>query len=118
MGAYNIGIRLIGGCCGFEPYHIRAMAEELLDVRGKLPVASAKSDYDLSLHKELEKVMPRYKGKGDLSYWMDNHPCTGRPLSTAMHPQLVDACSRFSCFLLTLPLVIILMLRSCGGDLS
>merc|ERR1719510_2353275 len=29
--AYNIGVRLIGGCCGFEPYHIRAMAEELLD---------------------------------------------------------------------------------------
>merc|ERR1719343_1621051 len=31
--AYNIGVRLIGGYCGFEPYHIRAMAEELLDVR-------------------------------------------------------------------------------------
>merc|ERR1711923_492370 len=71
-----------------EAYNIRAMAEELLDVRGKLPVASAKSDYDLSLHKELEKIMPRYKGKGDISYWMENHPCTGRPLSTAMHRQL------------------------------
>ena len=78
--AYEIGVRIIGGCCGFEPYHIRAMAEELLDVRGKLPVASAKSDYDLSLHKELEKIMPRYKGKGDLSYWMDTHPCTGEIL--------------------------------------
>ena len=21
--AYNLGIRYIGGCCGFEPYHIR-----------------------------------------------------------------------------------------------
>ncbi|KAG7278298.1 hypothetical protein CRUP_029903, partial [Coryphaenoides rupestris] len=27
--AYNAGIRYIGGCCGFEPYHIRAIAEEL-----------------------------------------------------------------------------------------
>ena len=27
--AYNIGIRYIGGCCGFEPYHIRALAEEV-----------------------------------------------------------------------------------------
>merc|ERR1712172_224337 len=27
--AYELGIRYIGGCCGFEPYHIRAMAEEL-----------------------------------------------------------------------------------------
>lgn len=27
--AYNIGIRFIGGCCGFEAYHIRAVAEEV-----------------------------------------------------------------------------------------
>ena len=27
-----MGVRYIGGCCGFEPYHIRAIAEE---VRGK-----------------------------------------------------------------------------------
>jgi hypothetical protein len=24
-----MGIRYIGGCCGFEPYHIRALAEEV-----------------------------------------------------------------------------------------
>ena len=28
--AYNMGIRYIGGCCGFEPYHIRAIAEEVM----------------------------------------------------------------------------------------
>jgi len=27
--AYNAGIRYIGGCCGIEPYHIRAVAEEV-----------------------------------------------------------------------------------------
>ena len=27
--AYDNGIRYIGGCCGFEPYHIRALAEEV-----------------------------------------------------------------------------------------
>lgn len=27
--AYDIGIRFIGGCCGFEPYHIRALSEEV-----------------------------------------------------------------------------------------
>lgn len=27
--AYNAGIRYIGGCCGVEPYHIRAVAEEV-----------------------------------------------------------------------------------------
>jgi len=40
--AYDMGIRYIGGCCGFEPYHIRAMAEELRGERGKLPEASKK----------------------------------------------------------------------------
>lgn len=79
--AYELGVRYIGGCCGFEPYHIRAMAEELRDVRGKLPEASAKSDYDLSLHKELGSKMARYNKKGDLDYWMTMHPATGRPLS-------------------------------------
>ena len=27
--AYTMGIRYIGGCCGTEPYHIRAVAEEV-----------------------------------------------------------------------------------------
>merc|ERR1719494_854865 len=40
--AYDMGIRYIGGCCGFEPYHIRAIAEELAEERGKLPKASEK----------------------------------------------------------------------------
>ena len=38
--AYELGIRYIGGCCGFEPYHIRAMAEELAEERGRLPAVS------------------------------------------------------------------------------
>ena len=25
--AYKLGVRYIGGCCGFEPRHIRAMSE-------------------------------------------------------------------------------------------
>uniref|UniRef100_A0A673IB82 Betaine--homocysteine S-methyltransferase 1-like n=1 Tax=Sinocyclocheilus rhinocerous TaxID=307959 RepID=A0A673IB82_9TELE len=40
--AYKAGIRYIGGCCGFEPYHIRAVAEELATERGILPEASQK----------------------------------------------------------------------------
>ena len=27
--AYDMGIRYIGACCGFEPYHVRAIAEEV-----------------------------------------------------------------------------------------
>lgn len=40
--AYDLGIRYIGGCCGFEPYHIRAIAEELAPERGFYPEASEK----------------------------------------------------------------------------
>ena len=40
--AYDLGVRYLGGCCGFEPYHIRAIAEEMAEVRGKLPPASDK----------------------------------------------------------------------------
>ncbi len=48
--AYNLGVRYIGGCCGVEPYHIRAMAEELSAERGgRLPEASDKSDVDFSV---------------------------------------------------------------------
>merc|ERR1711953_1598969 len=83
--AYELGVRFIGGCCGFEPYHIRAMAEELADVRGGLPEASSKSDHDLAIHRSLEeKGLKRYKNKGCLDYWMDHQPATGRPLSTAV----------------------------------
>merc|ERR1712218_259941 len=83
--AYELGVRFIGGCCGFEPYHIRAMAEELSDIRGCLPVASNKSDHDLAIHRSLEeKGLKRYKNKGCLDYWMEHQPATGRPLSTAL----------------------------------
>ncbi len=52
-GAYELGVRYIGGCCGFEPYHIRAMAEELAEERnGMLPEASAKTDIGLEILKE------------------------------------------------------------------
>ena len=32
--AYELGVRVIGGCCGFESHHVRAMAEELQAERG------------------------------------------------------------------------------------
>lgn len=40
--AYNAGIRYIGGCCGFEAYHIRALSEELHAERGFFPAGSEK----------------------------------------------------------------------------
>ena len=31
--AWEMGCRYIGGCCGFEAYHIRAVCEELVEER-------------------------------------------------------------------------------------
>ena len=45
-------------------YIFRAMAEELADIRGGVPVASNKSDHDLAIHRSLEeKGLKRYKNK-------------------------------------------------------
>ena len=56
--AYEVGVRVIGGCCGFESHHIRAMAEELAEERGRLPAGSQKSDYDLSVMKGKADTFP------------------------------------------------------------
>ena len=40
--SYELGVRYIGGCCGFQAYHIRAVAEELAEERGKAPAGSDK----------------------------------------------------------------------------
>ena len=50
--AYDLGVRVIGGCCGFEPYHIRAIAEELAEERKGFPEGTDKSDHDLSTMKK------------------------------------------------------------------
>ena len=43
--AWDMGIRYIGGCCGYEPYHIRALSEELIAERGgKIPDGCEKHD--------------------------------------------------------------------------
>jgi len=78
--AYTIGARVLGGCCGWEPYHIRAIAEELAEERGGLPEGSDKSDFDLkTLKKKADLGRPDFAGKGDKSFWWDMEPTTGRP---------------------------------------
>ena len=54
--AYELGIRIIGGCCGFESYHIRAIAEELAQEKGGFPTGSEKSDFDFSTRKRKDDM--------------------------------------------------------------
>ncbi|CAL8329455.1 unnamed protein product [Arctogadus glacialis] len=80
--AYNAGIRYIGGCCGFEPYHIRALAEEMSPERGVLPAASDKhglwgaglATYGASFMTE----------RACREYWENLLPASGRPNCPSM----------------------------------
>lgn len=84
--AYQLGFRVLGGCCGFEPYHIRAMAEELAKERGRMPEGSDKSDHDLAtLQQKADLGRPDFKGKGEKKFWWDMEPSTGRPWARACH---------------------------------
>ncbi|XP_064607668.1 betaine--homocysteine S-methyltransferase 1-like [Liolophura sinensis] len=80
--AYNIGIRYIGGCCGFEAQHIRAIAEELAPERGSLPAGSSKHTPwggGLRMH-----TKPWVRARARRDYWENLKPSSGRPFSAAM----------------------------------
>ncbi|XP_050714848.1 betaine--homocysteine S-methyltransferase 1-like [Eriocheir sinensis] len=75
--AYDLGVRYLGGCCGFEPYHIRAIAEELAEERGKLPPGSQKHQpwgrsSEFSDFSFIKKRVGR-------EYWENIVPSCGRP---------------------------------------
>ena len=53
----------MGGCCGFEPYHIRAMAEELAKERQCYPESSTKTDLDFSYIAAMAEARPEFIGK-------------------------------------------------------
>ncbi|XP_071380784.1 betaine--homocysteine S-methyltransferase 1-like isoform X3 [Centroberyx affinis] len=80
--AYNAGIRYIGGCCGFEPYHIRALSEELAPERGFLPAASEKHGNwgsGLEMH-----TKPWVRARARRDYWENLKPASGQPLCPSM----------------------------------
>uniref|UniRef100_A0A2K6LAR7 Betaine--homocysteine S-methyltransferase 2 n=1 Tax=Rhinopithecus bieti TaxID=61621 RepID=A0A2K6LAR7_RHIBE len=80
--AYNLGVRYIGGCCGFEPYHIRAIAEELAPERGFLPPASEKHGSwasGLDMH-----TKPWVRARARRDYWENLLPASGRPFCPSL----------------------------------
>jgi len=79
--AYEMGIRYIGGCCGFEAYHIRAVCEELHKERGILPAGHEKHDLwgkGLFIH-----TKPWVRARASREYWENLKPASGRPYSSA-----------------------------------
>ncbi|XP_013406704.1 betaine--homocysteine S-methyltransferase 1 [Lingula anatina] len=77
--AYEIGVRYIGGCCGFEPYHIRELAEELAPERGgKRPPGADKNGVwgDSMAESTISNHTPTRNNK---EYWQSVVPASGRP---------------------------------------
>jgi len=80
--AYELGVRYIGACCGMEPYHVRAMAEELQKERGKLPTGSEKhGQWGDGLR---QHTKPWVRARARREYWENLKPSSGRPFSGAM----------------------------------
>jgi len=80
--AFDLGVRYIGGCCGFEAYHIRAVAEELAAERGRMPEGSEKH---MPWGKGLEMhTKPWVRARASKEYWQNMKPAGGRPFCPAM----------------------------------
>ena len=80
--AWELGVRYIGGCCGFQPYHIRACAEELAVERKKSPEGSEKHlpwGGGLVMH-----TKPWVRARARRDYWENLKPAGGRPFCPAM----------------------------------
>ena len=80
--AWKEGVRYIGGCCGFQPYHIRAIAEELSEERGRLPAGSEKHlawAGGLAMH-----TKSWVRARAARTYWENIKPAGGRPYCPAM----------------------------------
>lgn len=80
--AYEAGVRYLGGCCGFEPHHIREMAEELSKELGRRPPGKDKHE---AWGKTLSaSSFPQLKTRVGEEYWSKVIPGSGRPFSPAV----------------------------------
>jgi betaine-homocysteine S-methyltransferase len=81
--SWELGVRYIGGCCGFEAYHIRAVSEELSHVRGNKQAEASEKHAQwgggLQMH-----TKPWVRARARKEYWQNLKPATGRPTSSSM----------------------------------
>ena len=75
--AYDAGVRYVGGCCGFEPHHVRALAMELEAETGRKPPGRRHAD------KWAESLKLVYRSTDDgervtEEYWKELIPAAGR----------------------------------------
>eukprot|EP00058_Branchiostoma_floridae_P000432 XP_002585920.1 hypothetical protein BRAFLDRAFT_90330 [Branchiostoma floridae] len=78
--AFDLGVRYIGGCCGFEPHHIRAISEEVVTERGgRLGEASKKHLPWGGALKTDQSEKDFINGKDTREFWESVKPALGRP---------------------------------------
>merc|ERR1711962_1864115 len=82
--AWNLGVRYIGGCCGFEAYHIRAVCEELVAESGGRLGASSTEKHDMWGGRLKIHTKPWVRARAHRDCWEKLNPSTGRPFSAAL----------------------------------
>jgi len=80
--SWDMGVRYIGGCCGFQAYHIRACAEELTAERGGRPHDGGKK-WEPNAGGLLMHTKPWVRERASDDYWKNLRLGTGRPTSHA-----------------------------------
>ncbi|XP_033640100.1 betaine--homocysteine S-methyltransferase 1-like isoform X1 [Asterias rubens] len=75
--AYELGVKYIGGCCGYEPYHIRASAEELAAERGCRPPGADNHEGFKALERSSFKEQWE---RANPEYWANLVPAAGRKI--------------------------------------
>lgn len=81
--AYDMGVRYIGGCCGFEAYHIRAVAEELIQERAGRK-ADGQHKYEPEAGGLKMHTKPWVRARASKEYWQKLAPASGRPLCPSL----------------------------------
>ena len=73
--AYDAGVRYVGGCCGFEPHHVRALAMELEAETGRKPPGRRHAD---KWAESLKLIYLNDRERVTEEYWKELIPAAGR----------------------------------------
>ena len=81
--AWEMGCRYIGGCCGFEAYHIRAVCEELVEERNGYLGEASKAKHDMWGGGLRMHTKPWVRARAHRDYWEKLNPSSGRPFAAS-----------------------------------
>lgn len=74
MDIKNLGVKIIGGCCGTTPEHIRVLAQKLAQGNGKQAVQAPVKTDQREKHIKLQNVFQEKLSKGEFVYAVELDP--------------------------------------------